>query len=375
MSKTTWAARTAKFAVLATVFAAGGTGVAVAGSTTGSGGVGSGNQVSVPLSISATICGNAIALLGDAFGGCESAASASSASHSSTSHHNASHNSAPASGAAAGSQTTSGSHSIAGGNQVSAPVSVPVTVCGNAAAVLGRGMGGCEPAASASGAAASSQTTSGSHSIAGGNQVSAPVNAPVTVCGNSLSVAGRAESSCAPGGAPASGAAAGSQTTSGSHSIAGGNQVSAPVNVPVTVCGNAAAVLGRAMGGCEPAASASGAAASSQTTSGSHSIAGGNQVSAPVNAPVTVCGNSLSVAGRAESSCAPGGAPASGAAAGSQTTSGSHSIAGGNQVSAPVNAPVTVCGNAPAVLGRAMGGCEPAASASGAAASSQTTSG
>src|SRR6266516_1648844 len=178
MSRTTWAARTAKFAVLATVFAAGGTGVAVAGSTTGSGGVGSGNQVSVPLSISATVCGNAIAVLGDAFGGCESAASASSASHStashhssshsstshhstsqhSTSHHTASHNSASASGAAASSQTTSGSHSIAGGNQVSAPVSVPVTVCGNAAAVLGRAMGGCEPAASASGAAASSQT-------------------------------------------------------------------------------------------------------------------------------------------------------------------------------------------------------------------------
>src|SRR6266496_3834175 len=212
MSRTTWAARTAKFAVLATVFAAGGTGVAVAGSTTGSGGVGSGNQVSVPLSISANVCGNAIAVLGDAFGGCESAASASSTSHHSTSHHstshhNASHNSASASGAAASSQATSGSHSIAGGNQVSAPVSVPVTVCGNAAAVLGGAFGGCDPAA------------------------------------------------------PASGAAASPQTTSGSHSIAGGNQVSAPVNAPVTVCGNAAAVLGRAMGGCEPAASASGAAA------------------------------------------------------------------------------------------------------------------
>jgi hypothetical protein len=45
MSKFTWAARTAKFAVLTTVFAAGGTGVALAGSTTGSGGIASGNQV------------------------------------------------------------------------------------------------------------------------------------------------------------------------------------------------------------------------------------------------------------------------------------------------------------------------------------------
>src|SRR6266704_6236638 len=295
MSKTTWAARTAKFAVLTTVFAAGGTGVAVAGSTTGSGGIFSGNQVNAPLSIPATVCGNAIAVLGDAFGGCESAASASSASqssashsstsHHSTSHHAASHSSTSASSASASSQTTSGSHSVLGGNQVSVPVSVPVTVCGNAAAVLGRAMSGCETAASASGAPASSQTTSGSHSVAGGNQVSVPVSAPVTVCGNALSVAGRAESSCAPGGssggASASGASSSSQTTSGSHSVAGGNQVSAPVSVPVTVCGNAAAVLGRAMGGCEPAASASGAAAGSQTTSGSHSIAGGNQDDAP----------------------------------------------------------------------------------------------
>src|SRR6266571_1963889 len=190
MSKTTWAARTAKFAVLATVFAAGSTGVAVAGSTTGSGGVGSGNQVSVPLSISANVCGNAIAVLGDAFGGCESAASASSASHSTASHHSTSHHST--------SHSSTSDHSTSHHNA-------------------------SHNSASASGAAAGSQTTSGSHSIAGGNQVSAPVSAPVTVFGTTPSVDGRAERSGAPGGAPASGAAASSQTTSGSHSIAGGN--------------------------------------------------------------------------------------------------------------------------------------------------------
>src|SRR6266704_4106664 len=200
MSKTTWAARTAKFAVLTTVFAAGGTGVAVAGSTTGSGGIFSGNQVNAPLSIPATVCGNAIAVLGDAFGGCESAASASSASqssashsstsHHSTSHHAASHSSTSASGASASSQTTSGSHSVLGGNQVSVPVSAPVTVCGNAVAVVGEAMSGCAPAAAAQGESTGSSSTSGSGSVGGGNQVSVPVSVAVSVCGNALAVAG-----------------------------------------------------------------------------------------------------------------------------------------------------------------------------------------
>ena len=45
-------------------------------------------------------------------------------------------------GGAGGS--TSGSGSVLGGNQVSIPISVPVDVCGNAAAVLGDSAAGCE---------------------------------------------------------------------------------------------------------------------------------------------------------------------------------------------------------------------------------------
>ena len=41
-----------------------------------------------------------------------------------------------------------------------------------------------------------------------------------------------------------------------------------------------------------------------------------------------------------------------------QSTSGNGSILGGNQINAPVNAPLDVCGNAVAVLGSAAAGCK-----------------
>jgi small secreted domain DUF320 len=38
--------------------------------------------------------------------------------------------------------------------------------------------------------------------------------------------------------------------TSGDHSLLGGNQVIAPISIPINICGNAVAVLGRAGAGC-----------------------------------------------------------------------------------------------------------------------------
>ncbi|MEO5876719.1 MAG: chaplin [Streptosporangiaceae bacterium] len=39
--------------------------------------------------------------------------------------------------------------------------------------------------------------------------------------------------------------------TSGNSSVLGGNQVFAPISIPINVCGNAIAVLGIAGAGCE----------------------------------------------------------------------------------------------------------------------------
>ena len=111
------------------------------------------------------------------------------------------------------------------------------------------------------------------------------------------------------------------QSTDGSDSVAGGNQVNAPVTAPVTVGGNAVAVLDDAVvaggSGSAPAGPAEGGPAeggSTQSTDGSDSIAGGNQVNTPVTAPVTVGDNAVGVIGEGTvegpgTPGAPGGAP------------------------------------------------------------------
>jgi len=143
----TWAQWTARAAMLSVSFVAAGTGtagLAFAGTTSGGAAVmaGSagggwhtsgnhsilgGNQIKIPIEIPVNVCGNALALLGDAFAGCKGGA------HVGGHHYH-------------GGQSwhTSGNHSILGGNQVKVPVKVPVNVCGNAAAVLGDAFAGCK---------------------------------------------------------------------------------------------------------------------------------------------------------------------------------------------------------------------------------------
>jgi hypothetical protein len=96
-------------------------------------------------------------------------------------------------------------------------------------------------------------------------------------------------------------------TTSGNNSILGGNQVSIPISIPVNICGNAVAILGGALAGCEGGASVSqGSGGTGSTTSGNGSIGGGNQVSIPISVPVNVCGNSVAALGKAAAQCVGG---------------------------------------------------------------------
>jgi ChpA-C len=211
--------------------------------------------------------------------------------------------------ALAGTHTTSGNHSILGGNQINVPISIPVSVCGNAAALLGTALAGCQGGAFVlGGSGGSNSSTSGNNSILGGNQVNVPVSAPVSVCGNSAAGLGTALSGCRGGASVRGGSGSGgaSWTTSGNHSIGGGNQVNVPVNVPVSVCGISAALLGTALSGCEGGASVASGGGGTWSTSGNHSIGGGNQVSVPVKVPVSVCGISAAGLGTALSGCGGG---------------------------------------------------------------------
>lgn len=155
------------------------------------------------------------------------------------------------------------------GNQVDVPVSAPVDVSGNGAALLGT-----THATSRGGVKVRKRggdgRTSGAHGIASGNQVNAPISLPVNVCGNGAAVLGEADAGCRGGASAGGGGAGGGQRTDGTGGVLAGNQVHAPISIPVNVCGNAVAVAGEAVGGCEGGArvKTGGDTGSGQQTSG-----------------------------------------------------------------------------------------------------------
>ncbi|HIW63886.1 MAG TPA: chaplin [Candidatus Stackebrandtia excrementipullorum] len=105
-------------------------------------------------------------------------------------------------------------------------------------------------------ASAADMTTAGNNGIANGNQVQAPIQVPINFCGNSIAVLGVAGAGC-DGGAVASNTGMSTDMTSvGNQGIGNGNQVHAPIQVPINICGNAIAILGAAGAGCDGGAAA-----------------------------------------------------------------------------------------------------------------------
>jgi hypothetical protein len=145
---------------------------------------------------------------------------------------------------------TSGEGGTLSGNQVVAPISLPINLSGNAVAVLG------EATASAQGQTVIEQpeppehSTSGKNGVLSGNQVFAPLVAPITACGNAVAVLGDAAAGCQ-GKVKESHHHGSGPSTGGADGVLSGNQVYAPVDVPITACGNAVALLGQAEAGCQ----------------------------------------------------------------------------------------------------------------------------
>jgi hypothetical protein len=144
-----WARWTARTALVAAGLAAAGgglSGTALAG-TGGDGNSGvlsvlGGNALLAPLSIPATVCGDASALLGIAVAGCREGAAAASVQTPRT----------PSDDGSAGVA------SIGSGNRVHVPVSAPVDVCGNAVAVLGASAASCTGGSSSTTSTAAQST-------------------------------------------------------------------------------------------------------------------------------------------------------------------------------------------------------------------------
>ncbi|MDA1361318.1 chaplin family protein [Glycomyces luteolus] len=196
------------------------------------------------------------------------------------------------------------------GNQVVAPVQAPVNICGVAAAVHGTASAGCEGGADADYDGAGDLTTQDNTGLGNGNQTFAPVQAPTDISGIASAVGGAADS-WSTGGSHAdveSGTAGSSRAesdtlTQSNHGALSGNQLLAPVQAPINTCGNAIAVGGSSTAGCEGGADADYSGAGDLTTQDNVGLGNGNQVFAPIQTPVNVCGNSVAILGSASASC------------------------------------------------------------------------
>ncbi|MEO3825743.1 chaplin family protein [Actinomadura sp. B10D3] len=148
--------------------------------------------------------------------------------------------------------------------------------------------------------------TSHNFGILNGNQVFAPISIPVDVCGNAIAIAGISRAQCK-GGATVKnpGGRNVKMKSAGNFGILNGNQVFAPISVPVNACGNAVGALGAAQAQCKGGATVKnpGGRKVKMKSAGNFGIGNGNQVFAPISIPVNACGNAVGALGAAEAQC------------------------------------------------------------------------
>ena len=281
---------------------------------------------------------------------------------------------APGAAQADVSQNTSDNVGIANGTQVFAPIAVPLNIVGNAIGVAGEanaagaGINWVEKGKGGKGTKVK-QHSWNNYGIANGTQAYLPINVPVNVVGNAAAVLGVAnaagtgvhkiESGKVESGKGGKGGKGDhvDQNTSNNFGILNGTQVYAPINVPINLCGNALSILGLANAQAACMNNIGGKHHTeggwvSQNSSNNYGIANGTQIYAPITAPLNVAGNAIGVAGEANSAAVASNESGRGGDI-SQDSSNNFGILNGTQIAAPITIPVNVCGNALAVLGAA----------------------
>src|SRR3954469_14708177 len=150
----------------------------------------------------------------------------------------------------ANASETNGADSLGGGNQVEPSIIVPVDLTGTTAAAFGDATSTSATTGSNGGTtgAENGSATDGSHSVLGGNQIAPEVSAPVDSSGTTIGALGDAGSTGTTTGSTSgtTGTTGQGDTTDGSHSILGGNQIAPQVTVPVDSSGTTIGALGDA---------------------------------------------------------------------------------------------------------------------------------
>jgi len=203
----------------------------------------SGNTVNAPVSLPVNVCGVAVTLLGGANAGCAGGAAS---------------NTVIAGGGGGGGNGNAGVASVGSGNNVNLPISAPVNICGVSGAVGGFANSGCKGGAVsntviAGGSGGGGNGNAGDISALSGNTLNAPISAPINVCGIAAAIVGFANAACVGGAASntvIAGTNSGENGNAGDISLLSGNDVNAPVSVPVNVCGIAAGIVGFANATC-----------------------------------------------------------------------------------------------------------------------------
>jgi hypothetical protein len=326
-----------------------------------SGGIGSGNQVQVPINAPILACDNTVSALAakDHTGGADCGTNGGPGTAGS----------APSGpGGACATAVTDHSGGILSGNIVQAPVNVPVNACGNTvnAGVISSTESGSSctntaegssptvPGAPApgSGGASATAVSVDNGGIGSGMTVQTPINVPVDVCGNTAD--GAVAQSAVDGGVCSgpSGSATAVLGSTGNSGIVSGNSLQTPIQVPVDVCGNevvgAADKLADANAACQdtgtPGTTPPGATAVN-VSSNNGGIGSGNAAQTPINVPVTACENNVTAAGVHDVQGGGGCTVPGGGATSVNITSNNGGAGSGNTVNVPVNVPVNACGN------------------------------
>jgi hypothetical protein len=267
--------------------------------------------------------------------------------------------------AAAASSTVKDSPGILSGNTVQIPIYLGLNMCSDQAGagaihndVAGSTCGGSGAVGGSNAGSSATASTTHSGGILSGNTVQAPINIPLNACGKQAVLIGShnqiSGGTCGTGGSGSGGNSGGANATAvtdHSGGILSGNIIQAPVNVPVSACGDQvdAIALHNKTGGtnCTTGTGGSGPGGANATAVTNHSggIGSGITLQAPINAPVNACGDQVIAVGFRNSDGAATCSLAAGGTSALSATMNSGGIASAISGQLPINVPVEACGD------------------------------
>ena len=268
---------------------------------------------------------------------------------------------APAASALADTdQVTTGNFGTLNGTQVAVPVTVPVNLVGNSAGILGSAQSfgvGANQVENGRDGGGTRQVSAQNRGFLNGTQVAVPVTVPVNVSGNAAAVAGKASatgvsanrvesSKITENGWGGAGGGSTDQVTFGNFGTLNGTQVAMPVTVPVNACGNSLALLGSAGSTGICANQVGGGGGGSYARKAVQPLESKTKKAAAKRTENVSCFVAFDPCGSQGSWVWP-------AAAANQASFGNYGTLNGSQFAAPITVPVNACGNSLGVLGYA----------------------